>query len=49
LNNAIVMRLTHQSLPPGKVQGFFLIWAFYVKGFIPEKHCQFCFKGGTFA
>ena len=25
--------------------GFLLIWAFYVKGFIPEKHCQFCFKG----
>jgi len=32
-------------LPPGHVQGFSLIGAFYVKGFLPEKHCQFCFQG----
>ncbi len=43
--DAITLRITHPTLPPGRVQGFSLIWAFYVKGFIPEKHCQFCFKG----
>ena len=45
MKDAIVMRLTHPTLPAGRVEGFSLIWAFYVKGFIPEKHCQFCFKG----
>ncbi len=45
MDNAITLRLTHPTIPPGKVQGFSLTWAFYVKGFIPEKHCQFCFKG----
>lgn len=45
MSDAIVMRLNHPMLPPGRVEGFSLIWAFYVKGFIPEKHCQFCFKG----
>lgn len=41
----IILRLTHATIPPGRVEGFSLIWAFYVTGLIPEKHCQFCFKG----
>lgn len=45
MSDAIVMRFTHPTLPPGRVEGFALLWAFYVNGFIPEKHCQFCFKG----
>jgi hypothetical protein len=45
VTDAIVLRLTHPTIAPGRVEGFSLIWAFYVKGFIPEKHCQFCFKG----
>ena len=45
MTDSIVLRLTHPTLPAGPVQGFVQIWAFYVRGFIPEKHCQFCFKG----
>jgi hypothetical protein len=45
VSDAITMRLTHATIPAGRVEGFSLIWAFYVKGFTPEKHCQFCFKG----
>jgi hypothetical protein len=45
VTDAIVLRLTHPTIAPGRVEGFNFIWAFYVKGFIPEKHCQFCFKG----
>ena len=37
VNDSITMRLTHPTLPPGRVEGFALIWAFYVKGFNPEK------------
>ncbi|BCS33638.1 hypothetical protein TBR22_A28650 [Luteitalea sp. TBR-22] len=43
--DAIILRFSHPAFPPGRVQGFSLIWAFYVKGFIPETHCQCCFKG----
>lgn len=45
MTDAIVLRFDHPTLAPGRVEGFSLIWAFYVRGFIPEKHCQFCFKG----
>lgn len=32
--------VTHPSIPPGKIDGFRFMWAFYVKGYRPEKHCQ---------
>ena len=45
VSNSITMRLTHPTLPPGRVEGFSLLWAFYVTGFNPAKHCQVCFRG----
>jgi hypothetical protein len=36
----IHLTVTHPTLPPGKIEGFRFMWAFYVKGYRPEKHCQ---------
>jgi hypothetical protein len=41
----MVLHVSHQSLPSGRIEGFHPIWAFYVTGLVPDKHCQFCFKG----
>jgi hypothetical protein len=30
---------------PGPIEGFRFFWAFYVKGYRPERHCQPCFRG----
>lgn len=45
MTNTITFQMSHSSLPPGKVEGFQYLWAFYVKGYDPEKHCQPCFQG----
>jgi hypothetical protein len=45
MRETITLRLDHPTLEPGRVQGYALIWAFYVRGFNPAKHCQFCFRG----
>lgn len=37
--------MAHPYLPDGLIQGFRFVWAFYVNGFRPERHCQPCFKG----
>jgi hypothetical protein len=42
---SISLSVTHPDLPDGLIQGFQFIWAFYVNGFRPERHCQPCFKG----
>lgn len=36
----IHLTVSHPTLPPGKIEGFRFMWAFYVKGYRPEKHCQ---------
>ena len=41
----ITFQMDHTSLPPGRVEGFRYLWAFYVNGYRPEKHCQPCFLG----
>lgn len=41
----ISLQFTHPSIPPGRVEGFRFLWAFYVSGYDPKKHCQPCFKG----
>lgn len=30
---------------PARIKGFRFIWAYYVKGYKPELHCQDCFIG----
>jgi hypothetical protein len=42
---SISLSVTHPYLPDGPIQGFRFIWAFYVNGFRPERHCQSCLKG----
>lgn len=37
---SINFRLTHPHLPPGRIEGFRYIWAYYVSGYDPRKHCQ---------
>ncbi len=36
----ITLTVTHPTLPAGRIDGFRFMWAFYVKGYRPEKHCQ---------
>ncbi len=43
----ITLEITHPTLAPGPLQGFNFFWAFYVKGFRPEVHCQPCFRGSV--
>jgi hypothetical protein len=37
---SIVITVTHPSGEEALIKGFRYIWAFYVKGYNPEKHCQ---------
>ena len=41
----ITFQMSHPTLPPGRVEGFRFLWAFYVNGFDPTTHCQPGFKG----
>lgn len=41
----ITFQMSHPHLPLGKVEGFRFLWAFYVNGYRPERHCQPCFLG----
>jgi hypothetical protein len=41
----ILLEVTHPEMPPGKIQGFRFLWAFYVNGYQPTLHCQPCFRG----
>jgi hypothetical protein len=45
MKHIISLYIDHPSLPAGPVEGFGLLWAYYVRGFRPEKHCQDCFVG----
>jgi hypothetical protein len=42
---SIRLEVSHPGIPPGKIEGFLFLWAFYVNGYDPERHCQPCFKG----
>lgn len=36
----ITLSVTHPSIPAGPIQGFRFMWAFYVKGYRVDCHCQ---------
>lgn len=42
---SIFLEVTHPELAPGRIAGFRSMWAFYVNGYNPDKHCQPCFRG----
>lgn len=45
MSKTILLSVTHPELSSGAIDGFRFMWAFYVNGFNPDKHCQPCFKG----
>src|ERR1035437_5810609 len=45
MNRTIRLRIEHPTEPAGLIKGFALLWAFYVRGFKPDFHCQECFVG----
>ena len=45
MTKTIRLRVTHPEKPDGPIEGFRFLWAFYVRGFDPAKHCQPCFHG----
>lgn len=45
MNKEIVLRVTHPEKPAGRIDGFGLLWAYYVRGFKPADHCQKCLLG----
>jgi hypothetical protein len=42
---SIRLTVSHPAIPSGRIEGFKLMWAFYVSGYRPEFHCQKCFLG----
>ncbi len=43
--SVIRLHVSHETNAPGPIQGFGLLWAYYVKSFKEAKHCQECFGG----
>lgn len=42
---SIFLQVTAPNGEPGLIKGFRYLWAFYVKGYKPDRHCQPCFIG----
>lgn len=42
---SIVLSVSHPEKGEALIEGFRFIWAFYVKSYKPEEHCQPCFIG----
>ena len=42
---AISLEVTHPDGSSGPINGFRFLWAYYVSGYRPDKHCQPCFIG----
>ena len=45
MKRIITLHVSHETQQSGPIEGFSLLWAFYVRGFKPEFHCQKCFVG----
>ena len=45
MSQTIFLEVSHPRLAPGAIDGFRFLWAYYVNGYAPERHCQACFKG----
>jgi hypothetical protein len=41
----IVLEVSHPASPPGRIGGFRFLWAMYVNGYRPDRHCQPGLKG----
>ena len=45
VSKSITLTVSHPRIPAGPIEGFRFLWAFYVRGYRPEFHCQRCFIG----
>ena len=45
MSKSITLTVSHPRIPAGPIEGFRFLWAFYVRGYRPEFHCQRCFIG----
>ena len=45
VSKSINLTVSHPRIPAGPIDGFRFMWAFYVRGYKPEFHCQRCFIG----
>jgi len=45
VSKSINLTVSHPRIPAGPIEGFRFMWAFYVRGYKPEFHCQRCFIG----
>ncbi len=45
MSHTIFLEVSHGRLAPGPIEGFRFLWAYYVKGYRIDRHCQSCFKG----
>ena len=41
----MTFQFSHSTFAPGPIEGYCFVWAYYVKGFRPDRCCQACFKG----
>lgn len=44
-SRSIVLEVTHPTFAPGPIEGFRFLWAMYVNGYHPDRHCQPGLKG----
>ena len=42
---SIYLKVSHTGRTAGPIEGFRFLWAYYVNGYNPDRHCQRCFKG----
>jgi hypothetical protein len=45
VSKTIFLDVSHPRFKPGRIEGFRFLWAFYVNGYRPDRHCPACFKG----
>jgi hypothetical protein len=45
MKRSIILEVSHPERPHGRIQGFRFMWAYYVRGYKPDLHCQPCFRG----
>ncbi len=45
MSDTIFLDVSHPRLKQGRIEGFRFLWAYYVNGYRPDRHCQSCFKG----
>lgn len=45
MSEPLTLQVSHPHFAPGSIEGFRFLWAYYVKGYHPDRNCQPCFRG----